>query len=187
MKKWIIVALCAVGLSQLGWTQSLVYVKPELGYTHFLEHAVQIEAGPNWQGYYIEYQNAFTANIAGGVRLGSHFTAGIGLGYQNFEGQHGVSIYADLEFYPTRLKYYEGTEEVPVVSRIKPTVRPFVYIRTGFNQLWNQYEGGTQSAVGEAGLGFEYNFQSGNCIYLKGGLSVMQQSFLLPLGLGMRF
>jgi hypothetical protein len=187
MKNLVFGIIVILFTSAVGFAQSTFYFKPELGYTRFLEHAVQIEAGPNWQGYYIEYQDAITANIAGGVRLGDHFTAGLGLGYQNFEGNNGVSLYADLEFYLTRLKFYEGTEEQPVISMIKPSIRPLVYIRAGGNQLWNQYEGGTQSGVGEIGLGLEYNFQAGYRIYLKGGIAVMQQSFLAPFGVGMRF
>lgn len=187
MKKWIIIVLCVVGLSELGWAQSLVYIKPELGYTHFLEHAVQIEPGPNWRGYYIEYQNAFTANIAGGVRMGNHFAAGIGLGYQNFEGVNGLSVFSDLEYFITSIKLVEGTEENPAIGRIKPGLRPSIYFRLGYNHLWNQYDGGTGSAVGELGLGVEYMNTNGNSIYIKGGISAMQQSFLLPLGLGLRF
>jgi hypothetical protein len=187
MKNLVFGILVILFTSAVGFAQSTFYFKPEVGYTRFLEHAVQIEPGPNWRGYYIESQNAVTVSAVGGVCLRNRFAAGLGLGYQNFEGNSGVSLYADLEFYLTRLKFYEGTEEQPAISMIKPSIRPLVYVRVGGNQLWNQYEGGTQSGVGEIGVGFEYNFQQGYCLYVKGGMAVMQQSFLAPFGVGMRF
>jgi len=92
------------------------------------------------------------------------------VGYLNFEGIEGFSVFTDFQylFFDTKLK-------------------PLANFKVGYNHIWNQYENGTGSALGEVGLGVNYSLTETIGLYLQGGLLMTQQSLLIPIRMGFKF
>jgi hypothetical protein len=57
----------------------------------------------------------------------------------------------------------------------------------GYNHIWNQYEGGTGAVHTEFGVGINYKIKEKFGLYIKSGILITQQSFLLPITLGFRY
>jgi hypothetical protein len=69
------------------------------GYQHYAFRTITVDPEPNWKGYNLdEKQNGFNFTTVNGLAFKNRklFT-GIGLGYLNFEGINGVSIFGALE------------------------------------------------------------------------------------------
>ena len=145
--------------------------KAEVGYLKFQYIAVQVDPGPAWQGYYLEQEpNGVDINIVNGVRYGDHFKAGVGTGYLNFGGIHGLAAFADFTYLP-----------------LKTRLTPLLNVRFGYSHLWNQYEKGTGTASAEVGIGVNYRLTDRHDIYLQAGYLGLQQSLLVPFRLGWSF
>ncbi|MCO5230191.1 MAG: hypothetical protein M9958_03445 [Chitinophagales bacterium] len=144
----------------------------EGGYQHYLFRTITVDPGPNWKGYYLDKkQSGFSVTSVNGLVFAKRkiFT-GIGLGYLNFEGIDGISIFGDFEYLP-----------------LKNRVSPLFDLRLGYNHIWNQYENGTGTMNAEFGLGINYRLTEKLGLYCKSGLLITQQSFLIPITLGFRF
>lgn len=144
----------------------------ETGYINYLSRTFTVDPGPNWKGYNLDNrQNGFNVTSINGVTFKDRkiFT-GIGLGYFNFDGIDGVAIFGDLEYLP-----------------FKKRVTPVLNLRLGYNHIWNQYEGGSGTIHTEFGLGINYKIKENFGLYIKSGIMITQQSFLLPLTLGIRY
>jgi hypothetical protein len=145
--------------------------KVEAGYLSFQRHMVRVDPGPEWKGYYLqEGQNGFELNAAQGVRFRDRLFAGIGAGYMNFNGVHGVSLFLNTQLAIT-----------------KRTLRPVINTRFGYSHLWNQYADGTGTLMAEATAGMEYVISKRYSVHLSAGMLVMQQSLLYPLRVGFVF
>lgn len=144
----------------------------ETGYQYYLFRAITYEAGPDWQGYYLsQNQSGFSIATSHGLCFANQkLYTGIGLGYLNFQGTDGASVFGDLEYLPFKTK-----------------VTPLVFLRLGYSHLWNQYEGGTGSTHAEFGLGVNYRIKEHFGLYIKSGFTITQQAFLVPVALGFRF
>jgi hypothetical protein len=144
----------------------------EAGYQHYLFRPIRVEPGPNWKGYNLDNrQNGFNLTSVNGITFKDRklFT-GIGLGYLNFEGINGVAIFGDITYLP-----------------LKKRVTPLLNFRLGYNHIWNQYEGGTGAVHTEFGVGINYKIKEKFGLYIKSGILITQQSFLLPITLGFRY
>jgi len=165
----ITILLIAFGLkahSQVGY-----YGKVETGYLRFQATTVQVDPGPNWKGYNLDSeQNGVDLNLINGANFSHKFFAGLGVGYLNFEGINGFSVFTDFEYLPLKTK-----------------LTPLINLKIGYNHIWNQYENGTVSALGELGLGLNYKLTEKYNIYLQSGFLVAQQSFFIPIRIGFRF
>jgi hypothetical protein len=145
-------------------------VKIETGFKDYRYNTVQIYPGPDWKGYYLEGQNGFDLNVINSIKLNEKFYAGVGIGYLNFEGINGFSLFFDFEYLP--LKRY--------------SLRPILGLKIGRSHIWNQYENGTGTALAEFGLGFNYKLTEKFDIYVKSGFLFTQQSLLVPIRIGFR-
>ncbi len=92
------------------------------------------------------------------------------MGYLNFEGINGLSIFSDIEYLPLNTK-----------------LTPLINLKIGYTHIWNQYEKGTGTAMGEFGLGLNYRLSRKVSIFIKSGFLMTQQSLLIPIKLGFRY
>ncbi len=157
-------------ITSVGFSQVKYNTKIEVSYLHFSYNTVQIEPGPNWKGYYLDDENGIDLNAILGVSLNENIFLGAGLGYLNFEGINGYSLFGDFQYIPFKTKF-----------------SPFVDLRVGYNHIWNQYEDGTGSATGELGLGAKYKLTDKINIYIQSGFLLTQQSLFIPIRLGFEF
>ncbi|MCO5233717.1 MAG: hypothetical protein LC105_09600 [Chitinophagales bacterium] len=146
--------------------------KIEVGYQHYLFRTLTVEPGHGWKGYNLDKeQNAYNITTSQGITFATRkLFAGIGIGYHNFKGTDGISIFGDFEYLP-----------------LKNKITPILNLRLGYNHIWNQYEGGTGTMLTELGLGLNYKINENFGIYLKSGIFISQQAFLIPITLGFRF
>lgn len=144
----------------------------ETGYQHYLFRTLTVDPGPNWKGYNLDKkQNGFNFTTSNGLAFAKRkLYTGIGLGYLNYEGIEGISIFGDFEYLP-----------------LKNRLTPLFNLRLGYNHIWNQYDGGTGTMQTEFGLGINYKMKEKLGVYTKSGLVITQQSFLVPITLGFRF
>lgn len=146
--------------------------KIETGYLSYRYKTIIYEPGPNWKGYYLnEKQNGINLTVINGLSfVDKKLFAGIGLGYLNFEGIHGISVLADFEYLPFKTK-----------------LTPLLNLKFGYDHIWNQYEGGTGSMHTEWSGGLNYKLTDKFGLYLKSGVLFTQQSLLVPITMGLRF
>jgi hypothetical protein len=153
-----------------GHAQINYSVKAETGFLKFQCNTVQIDPGPNWRGYNLDDENGVDFNIVNGLDYNNKLFAGIGLGYLYFEGVNGVSIFSDFEYLP-----------------LKTRLTPLINLKIGYSHIWNQYENGTGTGIGELCLGLNFRMTDKIDIYTKLGFMMTQQSLLIPIKLGVRF
>jgi len=171
MRKMIYaIGLITFLISNKGYSQIKYSLKAEAGYLGFLSNTVNVEPGPNWKGYYLDHQNGVDFNIINGIKFRNKLFAGIGAGYLNFEGIDGWSVFLDFEYLPFKTK-----------------LSPLINVKLGNTHIWNQYEDGTQTGLGELCLGLNYRLNDKINIYTKLGWIATQQSLLIPARLGIRF
>lgn len=152
-----------------GYAQIKYSLKAETGFLKYQNRYIAIDPGPNWKGYYLSRQNGIVNNVTNGLSFKDKLFAGLGLGYLNFEGIHGLSIFADFEY-------------VPLNTRLSPLIN----LKFGKSHIWNQYENGSGASLAEYGLGLNYRLTKKIDIYVKAGILRTQQSFFIPFRLGMR-
>jgi len=146
-------------------------MKFESGFLSFKETLVDVDPGPDWQGHYLnKEQNAFDVAFIGGIEVFERFSAGLALGYMNFEGTNGLSVASDLNY-------------VMLSSKLSP----LVHGRFGYNHLWNQYDGGTGTFLTEVNVGVQYLINEQTVIYIKSGFFMAQEALLIPVRIGVRF
>jgi hypothetical protein len=144
-------------------------LRVETGSLLFQYTTVDVDPGPNWKGHSLnEKQNGFAFDIINSISINKKLLVGVGVGYLNFEGIHGYSLYGDLQYVP-----------------MKTRLSPLISLKVGTNHIWNQYENGQGSAIGELGVGIHYQVRSIR-VYLTSGVMITQQTFLVPIRLGVR-
>jgi len=171
MKKIIPIIIILTVFGMKAYSQVSYSGKFETGYLSFQYTTVQVDPGPNWKGYNLnKEQNGIDFNLINGVNFKNRFFTGLGIGYLNFEGINGISIFTDFEYLPLKTK-----------------LTPLINIKIGYNHIWNQYENGTGSALVELGGGINYGITEKLDIYMQSGLLITQQAFLIPIKIGLRF
>ena len=145
--------------------------KVEVGYMNYRSRTLLVNPGPNWRGYYLnENQNGMDVSVINGFSIQEKYFVGVGLGYLNFEGINGYSIYADADYIPMKTK-----------------LAPLVNFKVGYNHIYNQYEGGTGSALGELGVGLRYRMAKQRQLYIQTGFLGTQQANFNTCRLGVQF
>jgi hypothetical protein len=145
--------------------------KLEAGFLTYLTNTITVDADVGWKGYHLdENQNGIDLNIINSIRFKNDISLGIGLGYLNFEGIHGYSIFVDYEYYNSKKK-----------------IAPLTNYKIGLNHIFNQYEGGTIGVPVEIGFGVICKLNEKFRISAQSGFLFTQQSFLIPLRVGLRF
>ena len=170
IKKYGISSFIFLLLSTQCLSQTNYSMKAETSFIKFLYNPITIDAGPDWRGYNLEGQNGVDISISNGFLFKKKTYVGIGVSYLNFEGINGLAVYSDFDF----------------ISR-KRKAAPLGYVKIGYSHLWNQYENGTGTSLVEFGYGYNYQVTNSFAIYLKAGILLTQQSFLIPIRLGVRF
>jgi hypothetical protein len=169
MKK-ILLNLILISIIQTGYSKINYSIKAETGFLKYQFNTIQVDPGPNWKGYNLDEENGVDFNIINGIDFKNKLFAGIGLGYLNFEGVNGLSIFSDFEYLP-----------------LKTRLSPLINLKVGYSHIWNQYENGTGTGLGELCLGLNYRLTEKIDIYTKSGFTMTQQSLLIPIRLGIRF
>lgn len=133
---------------------------------------MQVEPGPGWKGYNIDNEeNGIGISGSNGITLfDEKMYFGIGVGFLNFKGIKGYSLYSELNYSPFQSK-----------------VNPFVNLKVGYSHLNNQYENGTGATLVDIGTGVNFNITKSPHFYLQSGLMFTQQAMLLPITLGLKF
>lgn len=152
------------------YTQTNLSIKTEASFLQYRNNTIQIDPGPNWKGYYLEDKNGIDLNLIGGICFKEKLFTGIGFGYVNFEGTNGLSVFSDVEYLP-----------------LKTRLTPLLSLKIGYSHIWNQYENGSGTALGELCAGLNVRLTEKTGLYFKSGFLVTQQSLLTPLRLGLRF
>ena len=169
-KRLFIIGLIAILTVNQGYSQINYSMKAETGFLKYQFNTIQVDPGPNWKGYYLDGENGIDFNIVNGVDFKNKLFAGIGIGYLNFEGINGLSVFSDFEYLP-----------------FKTRLRPLINLKIGYSHIWNQYENGTGTGLGELCVGLNYRLTEKMDVYAKSGFTMTQQSLLIPIRLGIRF
>ena len=167
--KYILLALTILIFNK-GYSQLSYSIKAETGFLKYGTKTVDIDPGPGWKGYNLRGENGIDLNVINGIDFNRKLFAGIGIGYLNFEGIHGLSIFSDLEYLP-----------------LKTRLTPLINLKIGYSHIWNQYENGTEDALGELCFGLNFRLTERIDLYTKSGFTMTQQSLLIPIRIGVRF
>ncbi len=168
--KLFIIGLITILTVNQGYSQISYSIKAETGFLKYQNNTIQVDPGPNWKGYNLYEQNGIDFNIVNSIDFKNKLFAGIGIGYLNFEGINGFSAFTDFEYLP-----------------LKTRLTPLVNLKIGYSHIWNQYENGTGTGLGELLVGLNYRLTEKIEIYAKSGFAMTQQSLLIPIRLGIRF
>ena len=165
-----LIGLITILIVNQGYSQTNYSIKAETGFLKYQFNTITVDPGPNWKGYNLNGQNGVDFNIINGVDFNNKFFVGIGLGYLNFEGVNGLSIFSDFEY-----------------LLLKTRLTPLINLKIGYSHIWNQYEKGTGTGLGELCFGLNFRLTKKIDIYAKSGFTMAQQSLLIPISLGIRF
>jgi len=169
MKK-ILLNLIFITIIQSGYSQIKYSIKIETGFLKYQFNTIQVDPGPDWKGYNLYEENGIDFNIINGADFNNKLFAAFGIGYLNFEGINGLSLFSDFEYLP-----------------LKTRLTPLINLKIGYSHIWNQYENGTGTGLGELCLGLNYRLTEKMDIYTKSGFTMTQQSLIIPVKLGIRF
>lgn len=144
--------------------------KFEAGFMKYQYNTVRVDPGPGWKGNYLK-DNGIDINLINGLRFANKkIFAGLGLGYLNFVGTNGISVFSDLEYLP-----------------LKTNITPLLNVKLGYDHIWNQYDGGTGTMHTEFVIGLNYKLTEKFGLYLKSGMLYTQQTLLIPITIGFRY
>lgn len=166
----LIIVLFVSLIFQKAYSQVDYSIKAETGYSKYFTKIINVDPGPDWKGYNLDDDNEIDLNVINGVTFNNRLFTGVGIGYLNFEGINGFSIFSDFEYFNQNKR-----------------ISPLVNFKLGYSHIWNQYENGTGTFLGEFGAGINYKFTDQFTMYLKTGFTITQQSLLFPIRVGFRF
>ncbi len=166
----IIIGVITILFVKQAFSQIDYYIKAETGFLNYQFNTIMVDAGPNWKGYYLDEENGVDFNIINGFDFKNKLFVGIGLGYLNFEGINGMSVFSDFEYLP-----------------LKTRLTPLINFKIGYSHIWNQYENGSGTGFGEFCLGLNFRMSQKIDIYVKSGFTMTQQSLLIPIRVGIRY
>jgi len=169
-KRLFIIALIAVLTINQAYSQINYSMKAETGFLKYQINTIQVDPGPNWKGYYLDEENGIDIYMVNGIDFKNKIFAGIGIGYLNFEGTNGLSIFTDFEYLPFHAR-----------------LTPLINLKFGYSHVENQYENGTGTGLGEVCLGLNYSLTEKMGVFVKSGITLTQQSLFIPIRLGIRF
>ena len=165
-----IIGLITIFTVNQGYSQINYSIKAETGFLKYQNNTIQVDPGSDWKGYNLYEKNGIDFNVINSIDFNNKLFAGIGIGYLNFEGINGISVFSDFEYIP-----------------LKTRLTPLINLRVGYSHLWNQYENGTGTLLGEFGLGLNFRLTEKLDIYTKSGFLMTQQSLIIPIRIGLRF
>jgi hypothetical protein len=167
--KLFILGLITVLTVNQSYSQISYSIKAETGFLKYLYKMINVDPGPNWKGYYLDEENGINFNIVNSIDFKNKLSAGIGIGYLNFEGINGLAVFSDIEYLP-----------------LETRLTPLFNLKIGYSHIWNQYESGTGTGLGELCLGLNFRMTEKIYLYTKSGFTMTQQSLLTPITIGIR-
>ena len=143
----------------------------EVGYHIFVSRPIRVDPGPNWRGYQLDKEpSGLELNFVNGISFKNHITAGVGVGYLNYEGIHGYAVFGDFEYAGPKAKF-----------------APLINLKVGRSHINNQYENGSTDAFADISGGIEYKATKKLRLQLKAGFRMVHQTVFLPIRIGTRF
>ena len=162
----LLISLC--GISQIRYAKKI-----EVGYLNFRYTTINYDMLPGAPYDPVKLnnqQNGIDINVINGISFKEKLFAGVGVGYLNFEGISGVGVFADLQYTPFKWK-----------------LSPYVNSKFGYSHIWNQYPNGAGSGIVELDAGLRFKVSDKLSIYAQSGIYYSQDSFLIPIRLGVMF
>jgi hypothetical protein len=155
-------------LGTIANAQTQYKIKLETAYLPFASRGVKVDPGPNWKGYYLpKNENAVSLNLVNGIVIRNRLFVGLGLGYFNFEGIDGLTVFSDFEYY-----FFKNKK-----------IKPFLNLNIGYCHIWNQYDGGTATGLVAFGAGLQYQYSKKMSFGLQSGPLFTQQALFYPIRL----
>ena len=105
---------------QWGYSQIEFKTRIEAGYLQFNGHFIGVDPDVDWKGMNNDDQNGIETSVLFGAQFKKRRRAAIGIGYLNFEGINGVSVFGDFQF-----------------LLLKTKLSPFINFKAGYNHIWN--------------------------------------------------
>lgn len=153
-----------------GFSQIKYAGKIEAGYLQYFFSPIIIEPGPGIGNSLDDKQSGTEINFINGIEYSKKFGAGIGIGYLNFEGIDGFSVFANLERLPK-----------------EKSLSSLANIKIGYNHIWNRFENGSGTIVFEICTGAHYRLSDRLGIYLQVGIAGRLQTVFIPMKIGVKF
>lgn len=145
--------------------------KSEVGYLPYVAQTIRAEHDLDWKGEALnKKQNGIEVSVVNGIRFREVLFFGVGIGYLNYEGVNGYSIYGDME-----------------VLGSKKKLAPLFGFRAGSTHIYNQYEGGSSSGTVEFSIGVNYRPINKLHTYLKAGVRFAHSASFTPIRIGVGF
>lgn len=143
-----------------------------IGTFSYFTSLVMVDPGPGWNGYNLPRHpgTGIRVSITNGICISDLFHIGIGAGYANFSGISGMMLFGDIR-----------------ADFSKKPFAIFAYVNPGYSHFWNQYEGGTGTAMFDFGLGARHKIFAKSYALLSIGLLSMQQNTYISVKLGYTF
>lgn len=171
MTNRLLAILILANFTLFGFSQAKFNTKIEFGKLKYVGHTILIDPGLGWKGYNLDnQQDALSINVSSGYLFNNVLYTGAGVGYLNFEGIHGLNVYADFDYHPMK-------------SRLSLSLNN----KIGYSHIWNQYDNGTGTILGEIGIKINYRLKNSTSIYFQIGAMATQQSLLIPFKMGVSF
>lgn len=146
-------------------------VKADFSYLNFIGRTIQIDPGPDWNGYYLnDGQHGKALSLVNGLQFNEFFFLGIGASYLDFQGTKGYGLFGEMEF-----------------SSEKTGIRPLFGIKGGYSHINNHYENGTSTGMIELSGGLSYKINQRFKMQLQSGIMFTQQVVFVPMRIGINF
>jgi hypothetical protein len=166
-----VLLLCC--FASIASAQGHYYKKVEVNYLNYQTATAQYDIPDSgWLGPPLNNgKNGMGLSLSNGIGIFSNKIAiGLGLGYLNFEGVNGLSLFGELELRP-----------------IDESFAPFATIKIGYSHIWNQYLDGNGSLLSDFEGGLLYKISPQKLVYIKTGILFTQESSFIPISAGFVF
>ena len=173
MRNFILIFMLAFGFLTSKAQENIKFESTaSIGTFSFLTGLVMVDPGPGWEGYNLprEQKTGIQAATINGISISEFFHIGIGAGYANFDKKNGLMLFGDIR-----------------ADFSKKPFALFVYANPGYSHFWNQYDGGTGTAMFDFGFGARYKILEKSKALISVGLLCMQQSSYISVKLGYTF
>jgi len=170
MTKIFLIIIILITQTACGLAQAKYALRVDLGGLIFQNNTVDVDPGPGWKGDNLnEQQNGLFLECINGISIKQKLNLGVGVGWLNFEGIQGYSLYGDFQYLPLRSK-----------------LTPLIGAKFGTTHIWNQYQDGQSTALVDFSAGISYKLNKKIGISLSSGVTFTQHALLLPLRLGLQ-
>lgn len=174
-RKDYILILALFTYAEIAFGQGKYSLNVEAGHLQFQTVLVNVDPGPNWQGYALDNRNGYELSVINGIIFREKFNLGFGFSYNgfytpSFPTYHGLAGFLNFEY-----------------ANYQKELSPLINLKLGSGHLWNQYDKGTRNFYGEISAGPMVKLSPKVQLYAKTGLMIQQQASMIPIRIGIRF